>query len=233
MIPAPSVMSSQQVPERRRIRVLHIIQNLNYGGMERLLADIVRQADAERFESHVLVLQYLGRFAQGLEGRAGLHTADRLSKWSMLWPGPLVRNIRAIAPDVVHSHSGVWYKASMAARLAGVPLVVHTEHGRQPDESWKARLVDRLAARRTDVVVAVSELLRSQLIEKGISSPSQTRVIINGVDTETFRPRADSGRIRRERALSPAAPIIGSIGRLEHVKGYDIMVEAFALLCER
>lgn len=230
MMPDSALLEREQAVPRRRIRVLQVIQNLNYGGMERLLADIVLRADPERFESHVLVLEYLGRFAEGLEGRAGLHVADPMSRWSMVWPGPLIRNIRAIAPDVVHSHSGVWYKASMAARMAGVPLFLHTEHGRQPDESWQARLVDRLAARRTDVVVAVSEPLKRLLIEKGISKPGQTRVIINGVDTDSYRPRPDSGVLRRERGLAPDVPILGSIGRLEAVKGYDIMVDGFARL---
>jgi len=50
-----------------RVRVLHVIQNLNYGGMERLFADIVRRLDPARFESHVLVLGYFGRFAEGLD----------------------------------------------------------------------------------------------------------------------------------------------------------------------
>ena len=91
----------------RRIRVLQIIQNLNYGGMERLLADLVLRADPARFESQVLVLGYLGRFAEGLESVATLHVSPRLPPWSLVWPGPLIRTIKAIAPDVVHMHSSL------------------------------------------------------------------------------------------------------------------------------
>src|SRR5690348_8097596 len=147
----------------RRTRVLHVIQNLNYGGMERLLADIVRRADPERFESHVLVLQYLGRFADGLREHAELHVAEPMSRWSMVWPASLAQTIRGIAPDVVHTHSGVWYKTTLAARQAGVPRLIHTEHGRQTPDPWQSRVVDGLASRRTNVVVAVSEALAAQL----------------------------------------------------------------------
>src|SRR5262249_7305025 len=140
-------------------RVLHVIQNLNYGGMERVLADIVRLADPERFESHVLVLQYFGRFSQGLERHATLHKADSLSWLSWAWPAPLIRIMKAIRPDVVHSHSGLWYKAALAARCARVPRVVHTEHGLSIRDSRLARSVERCAARFTDVVVAVAESL--------------------------------------------------------------------------
>ncbi|HET7563606.1 MAG TPA: glycosyltransferase [Gemmatimonadaceae bacterium] len=214
----------------RRTRVLHVIQNLNYGGMERLLADIVRRADPERFESHVLVLQYLGRFADGLREHAELHVAEPMSRWSMVWPASLAQTIRGIAPDVVHTHSGVWYKTTLAARQAGVPRLIHTEHGRQTPDPWQSRVVDGLASRRTNVVVAVSEALAAQLARTVVKDARRIRVVINGVDTDAYRPRTESGRVRRELEIAPDVPIIGSIGRLERIKGYDVMVEAFALL---
>lgn len=211
-----------------RLRLLHVIQNLNYGGMERLLADLVLHSDSERFESHVLVLQYLGRFAEGLSQRATLHTAPPLPSWTMLWPGPLARQIRAIAPAVVHTHSGVWYKAARASRMAGVPRVVHTEHGRRSPDPWIHRTIDGRAAALTDVVVAVSDVLARQLEASVVRGRAEIRVIRNGVDTVRFHPLDDTGRIRRELGIAAKTPILGSIGRLEPIKGYDVMVEAFA-----
>src|SRR5690606_5018244 len=213
-----------------RTRVLHVIQNLNYGGMERLLADLVRRIDRTRFESRVLVLQYFGRFADGLGDVATLHRAPPMSKGSMIWPRALARRIRAIRPDVVHTHSGVWYKASLAARLAGVPLVVHTEHGRQSPDPWLARWVDGLASRRTDVVVAVSGSVAEQLRARVVRRGCRVEVVENGVDTDLHAPLADTGRIRRELGIATDVPILGSIGRLERIKGYDVMIEAFARL---
>lgn len=213
-----------------RVRVLHVIQNLNYGGMERLLADIVQRLDRDRFESHVMALQYLGRFAEGLDRYAELHVAERMPRYSMLWPGPLIRQIRRIGPQVVHTHSGVWHKATLAARRAGVPLLIHTEHGRRRPDPWLDRLIDGMAARRTDVVVAVSDALARQLAATVVRDAGRIRVILNGVDTGRFRPRADSGVLRRDLDILPGAPIVGSIGRLEPIKGYDVMIAAFARL---
>src|SRR5687767_15028526 len=93
--------ASSRSPEKRT-RVLHVVQNLNFGGMERLIADIVRGVDATRFESHILVLQYLGRFAADLDAVATLHSPPRQSRASLLWPRTLARAIANIAPDVVH-----------------------------------------------------------------------------------------------------------------------------------
>lgn len=220
----------QLIPVPKRKRVLHVIQNLNYGGMERLLADIIRRVDHRRFEPHVLVLQYLGRFGEGLSEFATLHLAEPMPRWTMVWPAPLIRQITRIAPDVVHTHSGVWHKVSLAARRAGVPLLIHTEHGRQTPDPWDARFFDRLGARRTDVVVAVSAALAQQLATTVVPDRDRIRVVHNGVDTELFRPRRDSGTLRSELGLSLSVPIIGSVGRLEPIKGYDVMIEAFARL---
>lgn len=215
-------------PGRRR-RILHVIQNLNYGGMERVLADLVRLCDVDRFESHVVALQYLGRFAAGLEPHACLHQASPMGPLSFWWPQPLIRLMRAIGPDVVHSHSGVWHKASLAARRAGISWIIHTEHGLPPRETWVTRLVERQAARRTNAVVAVSEPLAVRLRQQ-IARLDTVHVIPNGVDTTVFQPRREDGTLRRELGLDAAVPIIGSIGRLEAVKAYDVMLRALASL---
>src|SRR5437762_9694770 len=130
----------------RSIRVLHVIDSLNYGGMERVLADLVSRCDRDRFEIHVLCLQSLGRFSEGLNRVAELHIARPMTRLSMLRPASLTQQIARIAPDVVHTHSGVWYKGSLAARKAKVPWVVHTEHGRRQPDGWPHRVVDGIAA---------------------------------------------------------------------------------------
>lgn len=216
------------MPRTRPIRVLHVVQNLNYGGMERLIAELLRHADRTRFEPHLLVLQYLGRFGRGLEGMARLHVAGPLPRWSLLRPVGLAREIREIVPDVVHTHSGVWFKASRAARMAGVPFVLHTEHGRRAPDPLSDRLVDGLASRRTDVVVAVSAPLARHLAARVTRGAATVTVIPNGVDTDVFRPRPDGGELRRELNVSPSTPLLGSVGRLEPIKGYEVMVEALA-----
>lgn len=214
----------------RRVRVLHVIQNLNYGGMERLFADIVRLLDGSRFESHVLVLGYLGRFGEGLERYATIHHAVAMRRGSILWPRALAAQIRGIAPDVVHSHAGVWYKVARAARMAGVPWIVHTEHGRKRPDPLLDRQIGRLAAGRTDRIAAVSEVLRAQLERTVVPDPTRLRLVANGVDTGLYRPAPDNGVLRSELGLGAGTPIVGSIGRLEQIKGYDIVVEAYALL---
>lgn len=213
----------------RRLRVLHVVQNLNYGGMERLIAEMLPRLDAARFEPHVLALDYLGHFSQGLERHATLHLASPLSRWSMLRPSSLAADIRALTPDIVHTHSGLWYKVSLATRMAGVPFLVHTDHGRRSPDPWTDRVIDGIASRRTDVTVAVSERLVEQL-RRIVPDPARVRLIRNGVDTALYAPAGGEEALRRELGIAPHIPIVGSVGRLVPIKGYDVMVAAFAHL---
>jgi len=223
-------VSGARAGTTRRVRVLHVVLDLDQGGLERLVPDMVRRVSPERFDCHVLALRFLGRNAAGLEAHGGLHVADPMPPWSMVWPRGLTRQIRALAPDVVHTHSGVWYKASLAARWAGVSRLVHTDHGRQRPDPWQARFLDGLAARRTDVVVAVSEVLAEQLKRTVVRDASRVVIVPNGVDTQLFRPRPDPGTVRAQLGLPADAPVIGSVGRLDPIKAYDVMIEAFARL---
>lgn len=227
----PAMTGIPAMEAGRRLRVLHTVMNLNYGGMERMIADLIRRTDAERFEMHLLVLQYAGRFAEGLEEHATLHHAVPLPRWTMLWPRPLADQIAAIAPDVVHSHSGVWWKSALAARLAGVPRILHTEHGWVRSESrLVAHLLKRLCARLSTDIVAVSTDLGQFLATEIADRPEKVRVVINGVDVDHFRPRSDDGALRCELNIDSDAPLILSIGRLEAVKAHDVMLRAFARL---
>jgi glycosyltransferase involved in cell wall biosynthesis len=216
----------------QRARVLHVLPNLNYGGMERLLTDIVLGLPREQFESHVLTLEYVGRFGAELQGVAEVHCVVPPRGISMVWPASIIAKIRSIAPHVVHTHSGVWFKGTHAARLAGVPRVVHTEHGRLIPDPWIWRHFDAIAARRTDVIAAVSEPLRSYLARHIVHDPSKIRVVRNAVDTARCVPRVNRG-LRDSLDIATSAPVIGSVGRLERIKGYDIAVRAYALLRSR
>lgn len=214
----------------KRIRVVHAVTDLLFGGLQRLVVQMAERLDADRFETHVLVYGRTGPLADGLAGHAALHRASpNQPAWSLAWPRALAAQLRALQPDVVHSHSGVWLKTARAARMAGVPLVVHTDHGRLIPDPWHVRWLDRAGSRYTDVVVAVSEPLAERLRRRVVAYPDRVRVVINGVDTDTLQPRAAPG-LRDELGLGASDLVIGSVGRLERIKGYDLMVESLACL---
>src|SRR5437899_6349454 len=214
------------------IRVAYVIPGLHYGGMERLLHDLAKALPTRGFEVHVVVVVGFGRFADGLREVADLHQVPPMSKLSLIYPRQLIKVLQRIAPDVVHSHSGVWFKASRAARLAGVPVVIHTEHGRRVPDRVTDRLIDSLACRSTDLVIAVSEALAEMLRSRIIRDPKRLRVITNGVDVDRLQPASDALAVRRHLQIPAGTPVIGSVGRLEPVKNYRLALRALARIRE-
>lgn len=214
----------------RPIRVAHVIQNLNYGGMERVLHLLARGLTQRGFEVHIVVLQYYGQFAEGLEDSAMMHLAPPMSRLSLFRPRQLAGVLRAIAPDIAHSHTGVWLKGVRASRMAGVPAIVHTEHGRPDPVPLSDRLIDNLASRHTDVILAVSEALAEVLRSQVVHDSLRIRVITNGVDTERVKPLSDPSALRQQLGIPGGARVIGIVGRLEPIKNFQLAIKAFALL---
>lgn len=221
---------SRNLRSGRTIRIAYVIPGLHYGGMERLLHDLAHALPAHAFEVHIVVVEGFGRFAEGLTGVAELHQVPVMNRLSLIYPKELIAVLRRLAPDIVHSHAGVWHKASRAARLAGIPIVIHTEHGRRVPDRVTDRLIDNLASRSTDAIIAVSEALATVLTTRVVHDPRRILVIVNGVDVKRLRPPSEAHALRRELGLPDGSFIIGSIGRLEPVKNYSLALRAFARL---
>ena len=207
----------------RRIRVLHVVRNLNDGGMERVVADLARTADPGVFDVHVMTLGQFGRFARDAGPHTALHRPPHMTRFSLVRPAALAGAVRRIAPNIVHAHSGTWYKTARASRLVGVP-VVYTDHGRHFPDPWSNRYLDRRAARITDRVVAVSRVLGDYLVARLGVAPEKIEVVPNGIDLRQLDARlaAVSVPARDDRI------VFGTVGRVERVKGYDVLLAALA-----
>ena len=142
----------------------------------------------------------------------------------------LHRAFRAIAPDIVHTHNpkpGVLGR--IAARRAGVPVVVNTVHGlyATKDDDWMRKGivygVERIATACSDAELVQNvedlELLRSL----GVPD-SKLTLLGNGIDLSRFDPFAVAegarGRVRAELGIGDDTVLIGAVGRLVWEKGY-------------
>jgi glycosyltransferase involved in cell wall biosynthesis len=214
------------------IRVTHVVFDFNGGGLESLVAEMAARFRGTSVQVSLITLS-------GRVGRLGERTRDRFDRFdvlrpmsgiSMLWPRGIARAIRDTAPDVVHLHSGAWYKPARAARMAGVRRVIFTEHGREHDDPPVRQWLDRQAARYTDVVVAVSARLAAYLVNTVRLDSARVTTIHNGVDTTLFSPGAAPESLRQRLTIPDGAAVIGSVGRLELVKAHERLLEAVAQL---
>jgi glycosyltransferase involved in cell wall biosynthesis len=166
---------------------------------------------------------------------------------------PLVRPVRPAAdaralaatrrllarhrPRIVHTHMA---KAGLVGRAAALslrprPLTVHTFHGHVLSGYFSGPvqrafvILERQLARRTDVLVAVSEQVRDELLDLGIGRPAQYRVIPVGLDLSAHLAVDEpSGALRSRIGVRPDVPLVGVLGRLVPIKDHPTLFEAVA-----
>ena len=122
----------------------------------------------------------------------------------------LVRRLRILRPHVVHTHNpNPHVFGSVAARVAGVPVLVHTKHGRNYPDQWRAVLMNRLAAQFSQRVVPVSEDAAQVSLKVERVPRRKVQVIPNGIDLTRFPapPRGPPAPVRRAIHVARLHPI--------------------------
>ena len=216
-------------------RVLHVVVSLDHGGLEKLVVNWTN-ARNERFPGSTTIccLDRLGDLAVEVNGNGvGCVNADR-SRSPMDFSA--VKRLRAHILDtqctVVHSHNLAAQQYSAAAVLGTGLKHIHTEHGTNPHyRGIKNRFRNWLILKKTDRIVAVSEDTATALVRDQLIPRSKLLVVRNGVSSferDGVRPREE---LLSELGIHSSAVVIGSVGRLAYVKGYDRLLAAFAELC--
>jgi glycosyltransferase involved in cell wall biosynthesis len=222
----------------RPARVVHLITRLDLGGAQQNTLYCVRHHDRARFE----VSLWAGSGGRLDPEAAALADTDvRLLPW-LVHPISAWRDALAVGRlasmlsgvDLLHTHSskaGILGRA--AARLAGVPAVVHTVHGWSFNDTQRRAVrstyvaLERWAARSTGRLVCVSEVDRAAGISLGIGDASAYRVLRSGIDAAMYAPAAGAReRMRRALDLASDTVLVGSIGNLKAQKAPLDFVEA-------
>jgi len=151
----------------------------------------------------------------------------------------LWRLFRALRPSVVHTHSTkAGFLGRLAARAAGVPIVIHTFHGFPfvLDGGRRARLfieVERFVGRFTDASVCVAERLREEVASWRIPRAQRLVTIYSGIDFPAYRTTRSVAETKRLLGLADGAPIVGTVGHLRDAKSQEHLIEAIAILRTR
>ena len=220
---------------QRPVHIVHITQHLEIGGLESFIMSCCRSRQSSRFKNSVLCLNgYDPRYYRELAA-AGISVAliskqHRLDLPFFLRAASYLSQLRA---DVVHSHGGCFLYAMLIGRLAGISRLIHTVHGMPVENSFKARSEERVAGTLARHIVAVSGQIADDLRTRLPGIAHKLAVIINGIDTERFKPVRDHELHRATRlrfGLPLDSPLVGSVGRLEPVKNYPLLIRAFDTL---
>jgi sugar transferase (PEP-CTERM/EpsH1 system associated) len=231
----PTELSLATVAQARDPRplVVHVVYRFDTGGLENGVVNLIDQLPADAFRHAVVALTEVTDFRQRIRRSdvafASLHKPP--GQGLQVLP-PLLRLLREWRPAIVHTRNLAALEMQLAAWLAGVPVRIHGEHGRDVDDldgrSARHRWMRRLYRPFVQQHIALSRDL-AEYLQGPVGVPAvRVRRICNGVDTTRFMPAVEA-------ATAPGCPfdprmhfIVGTVGRMQAVKHQTLLVRAFA-----
>jgi sugar transferase (PEP-CTERM/EpsH1 system associated) len=216
------------------LRVLHVLNRLATGGTEHVVLKLIGGLDGQIFEHRLAAVRGMDPAFSGLALPGGelLLDGKENSGFEFLILR-LARVMRAYRPHIVHSRNWGTIEAIPAARLARVPVVIHSEHGYDLDMLTglpkRRRIFRRASYGMADAVFAVTRELCDFHARQAWISPERIRVIYNGVDTQRCRPRQEERiSLRKRFGLPQERFIIGTVGRTVTIKDHPTLLRAVA-----
>jgi glycosyltransferase involved in cell wall biosynthesis len=228
---------------RKKVKILRIITRLNIGGPSFHTILLTAHLNPKIFRS---------KLVKGEEGKQEGEMNDLLERKKVIpevisqlgreisWKDDLLafwklyRLIRQEKPDIVHTHMAkAGTLGRLAAKLAGVSIIVHTFHGHVFHSYFGAVktkvfiTIEKFLALLTTQIVAVSPSQKEEILHYKIA-PSQKVVCIPlGLELDLFlKAEKEKGRLRAELSLNPDHKLVGIIARLVPVKGHSFLFEA-------
>ncbi len=220
------------------MRVTHVITRLIVGGaQENTIASVLGLRERPGLDVRLIAGPTTGpegSLEALVAGQPGLFTLVpsliRAVHPAQDWAAyrELRRRFRQSRPDIVHTHSGkAGILGRLAARAAGVPIIVHTVHGpsfgafQGPAANLVFRAAERLAGRATTQFVVVAHAMTDQYLAAGIGRWEQYTRILSGFPLEPYLTAQNDPAWRSRLGLAPTDFVVGKIARLFKLKGHD------------
>lgn len=219
------------------VRIVYFIDHLRRDGTQRVLQQLVQGLAAHGHYQAIVCLNdsfdaalVAELRASGAEvrivGRAGL-----LAGYGLLTLVLWLRHRRFDVAVTLLFAADVIGRA--IAHASGIPRLISSIRARNSNYSIWQRLLINLTMPLADTVVVNSAAVADVAIAAEGADPAGLVVIPNGVDVEQYQHAMSRDQLRKAFGLAPGRRVIGSVGRLEYQKGFDILLEACAALPQR
>jgi len=214
-----------------RIRVLHLITDLEIGGAPLFVRNLVCGMDRSDFEVQVACLGTKGPLVQDLRDKLiTTHALGAKGPWDMRVMCRLARVIGDFRPHILHC---TLVHANVAGRIVGnlcnVPHIVGTIQTAEQGKKWHLT-AENFTCRWGDMTICVSQSVYRHTRRLSHVPPSRLCVIPNAIDCDRF---AQAKPVEsNESDILPGKTNIIFVGRLDPVKNIDILIRAIAPLTQ-
>jgi len=218
-----------------KIRVLHILETIGSGGVERRRLSLAKKLDKNKFELKIICTAIKGPLAGKIseEGVEVIPIGQLTSPFQTERHRQVQKIISEFKPHILH---GAVFEGVTLAAINGffkkTPLVIIEETSDPVTRRWKANLLMRLFGMLTDVSIGVSPAAVDYLIKTAKIPQQKVKLITNGVATPRFVSEEEKNNLKIELGIGEGDLVIGSVGRMlqnEH-KRFSDLIKAFAAL---
>ena len=234
-------------------KVLHIITRFDKGGSAQNTYLTLLGLKERNFQSYFvtgLSLESEMKYAEIKAQEKDIQRLEQVGIEFILCP-PLVRRtniikdlsafldiwriIKKISPEIVHTHSSkAGLLGRLAAKLARIPIVVHTPHGHVffgyfgPLKTKIFIILERLVSRITHRIIALTNKEKEDYIKFRIANEDKFDVIYSGIELDKFKELSEDKKQNfvKELGIPEKSLIIGTVGRLVPVKGHEFLIKA-------
>ncbi len=215
--------------------VAHVVYRFDTGGLENGVVNLINHMADDRYRHAVVALTEVTDFRLRVRKPGVEFLALRKPPGHGVWQYPrLFRLFRKLRPAIVHSRNLAALEAQVPAWMAGVPVRIHGEHGRDVGDldgnNKTYQRVRKLYRPFVQHYVALSRDLAAYVQDKVQVRQRDVTQIYNGVDSLRFQPASHgAGRIEGCPFSAPEHWLVGTVGRMQTVKAQLNLVRAFVL----
>ncbi|MBL4763617.1 MAG: glycosyltransferase [Gammaproteobacteria bacterium] len=208
--------------------ILHVTYDMNIGGTEQVIRNLIEGLDPDQFISSVLCIDgEVGPWGKELQKKGVEHFCLTRKPGFDL---NLIKAIRKLIKhhkfDIIHCHQYTPYTYGWFGSIFTNTPIIFTEHGRfHPDSSSpKRKLINPLLQLRTAAITAISKATKQALVEFENFNEQKIDVIYNGIEDTVVTPSAS---LRTELGINSDDIVFGTISRLDPIKNQTMMLRAF------
>jgi len=216
------------------MKIIHVVENLNRGGLERVVVDLSKEQIRNGHQVLIICLFSEGELEnEAIKNGCEVVALDKAKGFDIYSVIKLRNLITGYNGDVIHTHNPVSnYFTSISLIMTSLPII-NTRHGMgDHKKSLKRELFYKISLLRTKMVVAVCNEARENFIKNSIVTREKSTVVKNGINIQLYSEPDVSivSELKEELGLNTNCIVFGTVGRLISYKNHLALIDAFTTL---